>query len=207
MQDSALLEATWSERMTLEEEVENQQSWRDDETKCTFIILARDVEIVEEVEEYTRHNLVTAMVGDVNLFLSEEEDDEEVDPFAPPKEIDPDAPPLPRQAEVDIMIADQGHHRKGIGKEATSLMMLYGASKLGIRRFFCKINEDNLASRNLFSKKLNFTEKQYVAVFQQYELELRKETNDELIDCLENMVGKLRTFAFPLVGNTEAVKE
>ena len=41
MQDAALLEATASEKLTLEEERENQRSWQTDETKLTFIVLDR----------------------------------------------------------------------------------------------------------------------------------------------------------------------
>jgi RimJ/RimL family protein N-acetyltransferase len=206
MQDAALLEATGSELMTLDEEIENQQSWRDDDTKCTFIILAReafedDDSASVDDPDFVARNL-HAMIGDVNLFLSEEEDEEEIDPFAPPPVVDPSAPPLPQQAEVDIMIAESVHQGKGLGKEATSLMMLYGATHFpshDLRRFFCKINEDNVASRNLFSKKLGFVEKEYVAVFQQYELELKRETNDELVDCLKEMVGgELQISACPI---------
>ena len=43
MQDPQLLEATASEPLTMEQEIEMQQEWRDDEKKCTFIILARDL--------------------------------------------------------------------------------------------------------------------------------------------------------------------
>ena len=43
MQDAELLEATSSEPLSYEEEIRMQQEWRDDEKKCTFIILARDL--------------------------------------------------------------------------------------------------------------------------------------------------------------------
>ena len=43
MQDTELLEATSSEPLSYEEEIRMQQEWRDDEKKCTFIILARDL--------------------------------------------------------------------------------------------------------------------------------------------------------------------
>ena len=182
----------------MEEELENQQSWRDDDTKCTFIVLARDAcgtipSGGADDSDFVTRNL-HAMVGDVNLFLSDEEDEEEVDPFAPPKEL----PPPQKQAEVDIMIAESAFHGKGLGKEATSLMMLFGAKKLGFRRYFCKINEDNAASKSLFENKLGFIEKQYVAVFKQYELELKKGANHDLEDYLSSRVDDLRIFECPL---------
>ena len=89
MQDPALLIATGSEPLTLNEEYDMQQSWRDDETKCTFIVLARnlllkdswDDELFNNKTNVLGHDFIKrsmcAMVGDVNLFLSEEEDDEE----------------------------------------------------------------------------------------------------------------------------------
>lgn len=55
MQDETLLEQTASERLTLEEEYENCESWRADPKKLTFIVL--------------RNN---HMVGDVNLFLNDD---------------------------------------------------------------------------------------------------------------------------------------
>jgi RimJ/RimL family protein N-acetyltransferase len=62
MQRTELLEATASERLTLEEEHANCRSWHDDEAKCTFIILRRCADGSE------------AMVGDCNLFLGVDDD-------------------------------------------------------------------------------------------------------------------------------------
>lgn len=221
MQDPDLLEATGSEPMTLEEELENQKSWRDDNAKCTFLVLARDrcldingrcgcnalqvgsdeMPIVDS--GFVARN-INAMVGDVNLFLSEEDDDEEIDPFAPPSTISSAA--KQQQAEVDIMIADAAYRGKGLGREATILMMLYGAKNLGLRRFFCKINQDNHASRSLFENKLGFVEKEYVAVFKQYELELKRNTNEELVSYLSDLLGAdLDTFACPVDEGTSSL--
>ena len=213
MQDPALLEATGSEPMTMEEEVENQTSWSDDNTKCTFLVLARDRCLDVNGRGWCATSAspwsdgspvdsgfvvrnVSAMVGDVNLFLSDEDDDEEIDPFAPPTI---SSVTKQQQAEVDIMIADPAYRGKGLGREATTLMMLYGAKNLGFRRFFCKINKDNHASRFLFQNKLGFVEKEYVAVFKQYELELTRNTNEDLVSYLSALLGAdLRTFSCPI---------
>lgn len=40
MQDPFLLEMTASEPLSMEEEIEMQKSWRDDDNKCTFIVLS-----------------------------------------------------------------------------------------------------------------------------------------------------------------------
>jgi hypothetical protein len=77
-------------------------------------------------------------------------------------------------------------------------MKLFGAKKLDFPRYFCKFNEDNAASMSLFENKLGLIEKQYVAGFKHYELELKKETSHELVDYLSSRVDDLRIFECPL---------
>ena len=119
MADPHLLEMTGSEPLSMEEEVAMQREWRDDDKKCTFIVLDREACVdlpppvavrngakVEQdcgggkntngdeenrtpcccpthagggadlhiAPDFVEKNL-DAMVGDVNLFLSEEEPD------------------------------------------------------------------------------------------------------------------------------------
>lgn len=209
MKDPELLEATGSEPMTREEEIENQQSWRDDDSKCTFIVLAREDCVPGDWDEENIENQIKvdfvirnldAMVGDVNLFLSDEEDeDEDENNLSDPSNTAQSGCRVAlKQAEVDIMIAEKNRQGMGIGWEATCLMMLYGAKMLGIRRFFVKINDNNAASLNLFTKKLGFHEREYIAAFKQYELDLKKETNRDMIEALTNVVGELQTFSCPI---------
>ena len=74
MKQPFLLEMTGSEPLSLKQEVEMLQSWRDDDTKCTFIVLAKDkclfLEHVSDDADFCQRN-VHAMNGDVNLFFSE----------------------------------------------------------------------------------------------------------------------------------------
>jgi hypothetical protein len=78
---------------------------------------------------------VFAMVGDVNLFLSEyspndDNDDGDGDGDVNSKQIDNDTTksiPLLLQGEIDIMIANPQHRNQGYGYEAVLLMMLYSA--------------------------------------------------------------------------------
>ncbi|KAK3251907.1 hypothetical protein CYMTET_38772 [Cymbomonas tetramitiformis] len=81
MQDPFLQEMTASEPLSIEEEYDNQKSWREDDEKLTFIILDRESE---------------SMIGDVNLFITENEDSAEV-----------------WNGEVEIMIAEESARRKG----------------------------------------------------------------------------------------------
>ena len=62
-------------------------------------------------------------------------------------------------------------------------MLLYGTTKLGIVRFFCKINEDNTDSIRMF-KAIGFEECNYAACFKQVELELQKPLH-EMVEIFE----------------------
>jgi RimJ/RimL family protein N-acetyltransferase len=192
MLDPDLLESTCSESLSIEEEYEMQESWRDDATKCTFIILDRDrVDGLPDhgKESYILRNL-PAMVGDVNLFLSDMEQTEDSTP-----ETDDLSIPLGRQAELDIMIAEKQARGKGIGSEACRMMMWYGAVELGLKRFFCKINEDNVASLSLFMK-LGFLQCAYAKCFKQVEVEIRSCPTEEMALVLRRVSGgsELSTF-------------
>lgn len=199
MKDPRLLEATGSEPLSLEEEMTMQKSWRDDADKCTFIVLSREacdfLDDDEQDSDFVIRNL-NAMVGDVNLFLSQEDDDSDEEEDLPSER--------PKQAELNIMIAEQGYQKRGMGKEASCLMMIYGSRTLGIRRFFCKIDEDNHASRSLFDK-LGFLQCDYAECFKQVELEMKKGSPDELIETLEELYGgSMSSFACPIITNKEA---
>lgn len=199
MTDPYLLDMTGSEPLTMEEEIKMQQSWRDDENKCTFIILSkRDCNMCMSVSlermnviQFAQKNL-RAMVGDVNLFLSEScEEGSEEDEIDACGKTDPKK--VIKNAELDVMIAVENFRREGIGTEATLLMMVYGIEKLGIERFFVKIKGSNTASRALFEHKLGFVECNYAACFDEYELEYKVD-NEERICALRTSVGEFVEF-------------
>ncbi|VDD87031.1 unnamed protein product [Enterobius vermicularis] len=64
LEDPELRRVTGSERLTLEEEYRMQKSWREDEDKCTFILLSRKLLDGGSDE-------VSSMIGDVNIFLAD----------------------------------------------------------------------------------------------------------------------------------------
>jgi RimJ/RimL family protein N-acetyltransferase len=204
MLDPALLEATASEPLSLQEEYDMQESWRDDPVKCTFIVLSKEAclkndVLVAENDAFVQDNL-HAMAGDVNLFLSDE--DEETDDDQE-KEPTPTEYMIPRrQAEVDIMIAETAYRGNGLGKEAVCLMMMYGATHLKIRRFFCKIKEDNTASLTLF-RKLGFQQCAYAECFQEIELEMKRDTSDDMVKTISTLLGNdsIQSFQCPIRTN------
>jgi RimJ/RimL family protein N-acetyltransferase len=191
MKDPIVLELTASEPLSFEEEIEMQQSWRDDPKKCTFIVLSADQCLLDDQDDDTEcvvsapQNL-DAMVGDVNLFLSDMDDDEDDEENPANKNNYPQEERV--QAEIDIMIADKSFQRQGLGRAATCSMLLYGATKLGIFRFFCKINEENKASIQLF-ESLGFKQCAYAECFKEVELELIKSPNE-----LQKLLGKYGEF-------------
>ncbi|XP_023287092.1 N-acetyltransferase 9 [Seriola lalandi dorsalis] len=151
MKSPELQQLTASEPLTLEQEYDMQQSWREDDDKCTFIILDKQRWADPGVEEEQ------CMVGDVNIFLT-----------------DPTDPSL---AELEIMIAETSYRGRGIGKEVIRMMMCYGATKLGVKKFQAKIGLDNEVSIGMF-KKLHFQEVSVCKVFKEVTLEM---TVDECV--------------------------
>jgi len=138
MKSGELQELTASEPLSLDEEYQMQQSWNEDEDKCTFIVL--DTDTYEKTSDE-----IASMVGDTNLFLTTSSDDSDV-------------------AEVEVMIAEPNHRGRGLGKEALLLMMAYGLKTLGRHTFVAKIKTKNDVSRQLF-EKLGFDEVDRLKIF------------------------------------------
>ncbi|QDZ17737.1 N-acetyltransferase [Chloropicon primus] len=158
MQDPRLLEATASEPLSLEQEYDMQKSWREDEDKCTFIVLDKAL----PSEPGLHHG--AGMAGDVNLFFNE-----------------PDGKDV---AEIEVMIAEDKSRRKGLALEAVRMMIRYAATELKCTKFVAKIGESNLASLSLFNK-LGFREVKRVEVFNEVHKELK--VTPELLDGLQSV--------------------
>lgn len=156
MKDPYLQAMTASEPLTLEQEYEMQKSWLEDEDKCTFIILDRDV------YESTKDE-VEAMIGDVNLFFNDQD--------------------ALRNAEIEVMIAETSKRQKGRGKEAIHLMMRYGVEELHVTGFSAKIKLNNAVSLRLF-EKLGFSLVSTSEVFQEATYFLQ--VDDQLLTSLRS---------------------
>ncbi len=179
MQDETLLESTCSEKLTLEEEYSMQESWRDDEKKCTFIILdgERYRESMGKGLDMEQWNvaLEESMVGDVNVFFNDPDDD-------------------PTAVEIEVMVAEMSYRKRGIGKEAVVLMMRYCINQLSTKRFRAQILEDNLASIALF-RNLKYRETKRIPVFHEVVYELSCEIDDEAWLNVQN--GELNIQPYP----------
>jgi RimJ/RimL family protein N-acetyltransferase len=216
MTDPKLLELTSSEPLTLDEEVRMQEEWHRDEGKCTFVILARDlllhdvdigdddcvtppppseVKVEEEGDRRSYPSLIGrtlhAMIGDVNLFLSdvEEEDGDDGDEGGTSSDRDHRTSCATnskiRQAEVDVMIAVPSHRRRNLGAEIAFAMMHYASSHLDVSRFFAKIHETNVPSLRLFECKLGYERCNYAACFGEHELECARKSPEEMTSWIE----------------------
>ncbi|XP_046326244.2 N-acetyltransferase 9-like protein isoform X1 [Haliotis rufescens] len=150
MQSEELQELTASEPLSLEEEYAMQEAWRQDQDKCTFIIL--DADLYQKSGEPTQYGREKeAMVGDVNLFFNEQGE----------KHV----------AEIEIMIAESSARGRGLGKEALLSMMRYGIEALGLTKITAKIGFSNAPSLAMFNK-LGFVEVSRSDMFKEVTLEM-----------------------------------
>ncbi|EDO03583.1 hypothetical protein SS1G_06064 [Sclerotinia sclerotiorum 1980 UF-70] len=102
-------QATASEPLSLEEEYAMQKSWRTDHDKLTFIICLPDT--IDASSEEIRKGVSDApakMIGDINLFLTEADEDEEG-----------------CIGEIEIMIAESSARGNGLGRSAVLSFMEY----------------------------------------------------------------------------------
>lgn len=120
----SILEATASEPLTLDEEFENQASWRASHDKLTFIlchpISTEDGRV--RIAQAGQADTAEKMVGDINFFLYPWDDEEDTDGTR--GKLDSCI------GEVDIMIAGDSDRGKGLGKAAVSTFMHYIWSNL-----------------------------------------------------------------------------
>ncbi|CAF0813723.1 unnamed protein product [Adineta ricciae] len=155
MENEEIRELTASLPLTIEEEYEMQQTWLNDQDKCTFIILSK--ELFDET-----HDEIKSMIGDVNLFLNDPDD--------------------LHCGEVEIMIAEETARHKGYGIETLHTFFRYAIETLNITRFVVKIGLKNLPSIALFTNKFQFQTIQTSEVFQ--EVTMERHTNDKFIQLL-----------------------
>lgn len=140
MKSPYLQEMTGSEPLTFDQEYEMQKSWRQDQDKCTFIILSG----TQDIHDSQR------MIGDVNFYLNN--------------------PHNPHEAELEVMIAEDQYSGKGVATEALRLMMHYAVDQVSVTEFVVRIKETNLASIHIFESKFGFKETERSRAFKEVTL-------------------------------------
>jgi RimJ/RimL family protein N-acetyltransferase len=146
MLNKALLDATASDPLTLEEEYAMQTSWAKDLDKAAWIVLANS----GDAWKSCAHAELEYMAGDVNAFISQNEDG--------------------CVAELEVMIAEPKYRKMGLATEAICIMMHWLQTHLpGLDRFIAKIHRSNHASLQLF-QKLGFEAYQTVEIFNETHL-------------------------------------
>lgn len=193
----AIQEATASEPLTLEEEYENQESWRESHDKLTFILCQPTAGSSDDPETSVRAGEVDIpdkMIGDINFFLypwdGEDEDEDEQ------HGTNANGPAQQQQGyctgEIDIMIAGHQDRGRGLGKAAVSTFLHYiwtnldailgeyqpsasgqtdGAPRLKLNLLMAKIKATNVHSIALF-RSLGFEQEGDVNYFGEVKLVL-----------------------------------
>jgi RimJ/RimL family protein N-acetyltransferase len=167
MQDADLQAATASEPLTMDEEYDMQRSWRTDNDKLTFIVCqSRESTKESQVVKGGDDDRPERMIGDINLFLFEPEDDDD-------EEVQVTETSNVLVGEIELMIALKDLQRQGYGRAAllsfTSYVLdswvkiaaEYSGSASGTQRSLAylrvKINQSNMRSIALF-KSVGFVQ-------------------------------------------------
>ena len=201
MQNPFLLETTASEPLSLQEEYDMQQSWRDDKDKCTFIVC--DFEKLNDCQnkpiQFSSSSVVkndemglgqdatvVSMIGDVNLFVEDEPNRGQIlimiaEGIAP-NDINNNNNGINTHTNTNTNTSTKSYQRSGYGTEAVKLMIIYAYKQLQMHEFIVKISQDNHASINMFTKKLSFVHLYDTDVFKESTFILTKEKVKELAD-------------------------
>jgi RimJ/RimL family protein N-acetyltransferase len=140
-----------------------QQSWRLDHDKLTFIICRAPSTPCSSNIVPGKNDAAEEMIGDVNLFIYEIEQEEEEEDEIQVKGV------RGVVGEIEIMIAERGARRKGLAWESLVAFVGYVSSciqgvleeyRVGsderseryIKYLRVKIDKDNVASLELFGK-------------------------------------------------------
>eukprot|EP01088_Endostelium_zonatum_P008721 TRINITY_DN2187_c0_g1_i3.p1 TRINITY_DN2187_c0_g1~~TRINITY_DN2187_c0_g1_i3.p1 ORF type:complete len:184 (-),score=50.37 TRINITY_DN2187_c0_g1_i3:8-559(-) len=134
MKSESLRELTATEDMDLEEHRKLQRDLTQATDRCTFIILDKSI---------PHDNFKYAMAGDINLFVSQEEDESNSSSSI--------------KGELNIMIAEDKSRGKGLAKEAITLLMHYGIHHYKVQIYQAKIALSNTPSQKLF-QSLGFSQ-------------------------------------------------
>uniref|UniRef100_A0A6E8VTI0 N-acetyltransferase domain-containing protein n=1 Tax=Anopheles coluzzii TaxID=1518534 RepID=A0A6E8VTI0_ANOCL len=176
MKSEELQELTASEPLTLEEEYQMQASWRNDEDKCTFLILDR------QRYEDTKDE-IGALIGDTNIFIQSHHEAED------------EQPQTDRLAgEIEIMIAEPAARGKRYGWEATLLMLLFGVERLQLQHYLAITKDTNAKAMRMF-ERMQFRETKRTAIF--HEVSFERPVQDDWISWMKDQAGSYTIVPYP----------
>ena len=166
MQDPDLQSATASEPLSLEEEFSMQRSWRADRDKLTFIIClpAPDVPNDEAVVP-GEHDTDDRMVGDINLFLFDDNDNVSSTTEGP-------SAMSAVVGEIELMIARKNLQRQGYGRAALLTFMFYVLSNW--QQIAKEYSSDgfNVPNLSYLRVKINQSNQRSISLFQSIGFEM-----------------------------------
>lgn len=193
-----------------------QRGWRTDADKLTFIICLPPISPTSPLSEHSEQVLAghddngPAMLGDINLFLSEEHGTSE--------EFSPDRGHAGKKkvvGELELMIARREHQGKGYGRASVLLFLWYvvirreelvasycaGAGVEGVLTHLrVKIHQDNRRSIGLFESLLFKKSDETPNYFGEYDLIL------EDLDVVR-MYGLMKTYGLGECRNLNYIRE
>lgn len=166
MQDADLQAATASEPLSMTEEYDMQRSWRTDNDKLTFIVCqSREPESATQTMQGGQDDRPERMIGDINLFLFEPEDDDDED--------GEQAPNSTKQSnalvgEIELMIARKDLHRQGYGRAAFLSFTAYILDTWAHIASECSSGSGSRTPRSLqyLRVKINQSNERSIALFQ-----------------------------------------
>ncbi|MGC9605526.1 MAG: GNAT family protein [Minisyncoccia bacterium] len=121
---------------------EDYQSWFNDAEVCQYNSHHRFPNYRQDMEEYyktvikSKHHLILAIIDKSN--------DKHVGNISL-QEIDP----IDRSAEYAIVIGDKSVWGKGLGKEASRLILAHGFDALDLHRIYCGTSSENVGMQKL----------------------------------------------------------
>ncbi|KAK7965981.1 uncharacterized protein PG986_000258 [Apiospora aurea] len=221
MEDEAIREATASDRLTLQEEYENQVSWRTSADKLTFV-LCRPLEpssprvkatVAGDAVWAGQDDVPERMLGDINMFLTPWDDDDDGAEAIVVADADAAGVEFVR-AEVDVMIAGAADRGRGLGKAAVgALLEFVSRNREGILREYATTTQQQQHSSNKrpeiceFVVRIKASNVGSIALFKGFGFRQRGEVNyfGEIEMVLLPAIGKLGE-GTPSIGEIEVVE-
>jgi len=165
MQDADLQAATASEPLSMTEEYDMQRSWRTDNDKLTFIVCqSRELDNTSQTVQGGQDDRPERMIGDINLFLFEPEDDEDEGEQAPDSTNSSNG----LVGEIELMIARKDLHRQGYGRAALLSFTAYTLDTWAqiASEYSSKSDSQTPRSLQYLRVKINQSNERSIALFQ-----------------------------------------